>query len=229
MLSDWVALIVAIGLSGPTDTLKVYKNARGEIARMSLYDASDNQLQSIDFEAFPALESVAILSRYVTNRGLSRLERAPAGLKTLIIDGSWIDDKGIVPVLRRHKDLTLLILRNTRVGDGSLREIQQLRDLITLCLDGTRITDAGLEHLETLSELRILNLSGTAVSDAGMRTLSKIKELGTLDLSYTKVTDQGTRQLAVLQRLHTLRLDGTKVTGQGKAALKNALPDLNFR
>jgi hypothetical protein len=58
------------------------------------------------------------------------------------------------------RDIEVLDLSRTDVGDDAMPKFAAMRNLKSLSLTGTKITDAGLEHLKGLTQLRELWLGG---------------------------------------------------------------------
>jgi hypothetical protein len=93
-------------------------------------------------------------------------------------------------------ELQHLDLRETGIGDDSLRPVRALRKLKTLNLRGcANLTSAGLAHLRDLMELTALDLSGNAITDVGLKELATMKQLQKLGLQGTQVTEAGVKLL----------------------------------
>jgi Leucine-rich repeat (LRR) protein len=109
-------------------------------------------------------------------------------------------------------ELQHLDLRETGIGDDSLRPVRALRKLKTLNLRGcANLTSAGLAHLRDLMELEYLNLGLTRVTD--LKDIAGLKKLENLGFQGAQVTDEGVKELAGLTGLVALDLRETKVTG----------------
>jgi formylglycine-generating enzyme required for sulfatase activity/Leucine-rich repeat (LRR) protein len=109
-------------------------------------------------------------------------------------------------------DLQHLDLRETGIGDDSMRPVRALRKLKTLNLRGcANLTSAGLAHLRDLMELEYLNLGLTRITD--LKDIAGLKKLENLGFQGAQVTDEGVKNLAGLTGLVALDLRETKVTG----------------
>ena len=65
------------------------------------------------------------------------------------------------------KNLRVLNLNDTRVGDEGLAHLSGLTNLEQLRLQSTQVTDAGLSHIGPLANLTVVWLSGSRVTAAG--------------------------------------------------------------
>ncbi len=84
-------------------------------------------------------------------------------------------------------------------------ELAPLKQLQVLDLSGSQVGDAGLKDLAALKGLRSLALYGTKVTDKGLKDLAAVKQLEVLFVR-NEVTDEGLRQLQkALPRLFVVR------------------------
>ena len=115
---------------------------------------------------------------------------------------------------------------NDKFKDTDLSALKSLKNLAVLRLKGTEIGDAGLQYIAKLVTLKQLDLAETNISDAGLRHLQGLAQLESLNLFGTQVTNTGIRKVADLPRLKTLYVDKTKVTASGIEELKKIAPRL---
>ena len=113
--------------------------------------------------------SVILANRADANDVLNRLDRvarACGGARFMILNGSHVDDNGLV-------------------------HLQGWRRLQDISLSGTCVNDEGLANLAELSQLQKVRLRDTRITDAGLATLCAIPSLEFIDVSFTDVTRQG--------------------------------------
>jgi internalin A len=138
------------------------------------------------------LKSLVLNGAKITDAGLKQLQEL-TNLESLSLNGTDISDDGLDHLSSNR--ISLLMLRNTHVGDRAMEHIGKITTLEILFLDGTRITDAGLKSLQGLNNLKTLTLENTNITDAGLQYLKGLKKLETLPMSGTKVTREGVREL----------------------------------
>src|ERR1022692_1152772 len=220
---------------------------------------SDDDVESIDFTAYPHLKSLLISSSFshpITDRTIAHLMKMPSSLMSLDIEGAKFSDAGLGKLLKKQRflrsiiftcskapitdrtlremaaleDLRDLTLRETEITDAGVKEISKM-ELQTLVLQGSKITDAGLKEISKIEPLFLLDLSNSEITDAGLQHVKKMKGLTGLALVGTKITDAGLLELAPLTNLRRLRVSGVKITEDGKHALIRLLPNLqiNFK
>jgi Leucine-rich repeat (LRR) protein len=149
------------------------------------------------------LKSLSLDGAKITDVGLKRLQEL-TNLESLALIDTDVTDMG--PEHLSSKNVKLLMLRNTHVGDRTMEHIGKITTLEILFLDGTRITDAGLKSLQGLKHLKTLTLGNTNVTDAGLQYLKGLKKLETLPMDGTKVTREGVRELQ--KALPTTQISG---------------------
>jgi hypothetical protein len=97
--------------------------------------------------------------------------RHVTGVSELSLEfGTGVTDRS-APVLAQLKNLRMLNLRQTKMGDDGLRQLAVLPKLERLHLDETLVTDRGLAYLKNLPSLRKLELNRANVTSAGVRRL----------------------------------------------------------
>lgn len=111
-----------------------------------------------------------------------------------------------------------LMLDGKNLGDGVLREVQQLHALTRLSLAENALQD--LSALESLGGLSVLDLSGNEISD--LTPLGKLSNLRSLNLDRNPIADL--TALYGLQELSELSLRGITLAPEALDALSAALP-----
>jgi len=111
--------------------------------------------------------------------------------------------------------LETLDLGNTELTDELVTHLADLREVTVLVVSNTKVTDASLEYVGNFHNVQSLFLAGTVVSDEGLPKLAGLKTMKILDLSNTKVTDAGLVHLTELDQVEHLLLDGCAVTEEG--------------
>jgi hypothetical protein len=118
-------------------------------------------------------------------------------------------------------------LRGRSVSDDDLADVAVFKDLLLLDLARTGVGDAGLAHLAGLRELRELDLyRAERVGDAGLAHLKGLPRLRELDVSATRVGDAGLAHLAEVRSLRLLWAVNTRATEAGLDRLRRAVPGL---
>lgn len=205
------------------------------LKRLLLYDR-------VDPTALEVLKNhVGIEKLYFTGR-IS--QEQVAALKTLpnlrdLTLHVELDDPGTLD-LHGLPDLVRLDLGSAAATDAALAGLEEMKNLTDLILDDSRVTDTGLFHLRTNRNLKRLSISGQPntgagqyefarigrpISDAGLAQLTGLTELEELNLSKTRVSDDGLEHIKGLTRLQKLNLNGTRVTHEGVKRLQHALPN----
>ena len=147
----------------------------------------------VHIRALPQLYELAISRTRITNQGLSHL--ADSSVSSLELTGcTAISDEGIANLEGRQ--LTRLILDDTKITDRALKSIQGMTNLKYLSLLGTTITDDGLKQLSAYpNPIKTLRLSNTNVTPTGVATLQKA--LPNCKIEYESLTsDDPDRQVA---------------------------------
>lgn len=214
--------ITKIGLSGTSITGAGLKY----LTHLPLKHLFLNQTGVSDLSSLaniPTLEFIELNKSLVTSETLESLTKLP-NLRSIRAQECKLDDSAIdvflnVPSLQflwigknpgftdagidrlsKASGLKTLRLTNLRIGDDSLKNIDQLKNLKVLDLDGTNVTDKILSKISRL-QLRELHLSSTNVTDEGIRDLTKCVTLDRLTvIDCPKVSqravDELTRSLA---------------------------------
>ncbi|WP_439626320.1 protein kinase domain-containing protein [Gemmata sp.] len=154
---------------------------------------------------------------------IGKLADLPAGALALSgfdLGSTRITDADLAP-LKDCKDLALLAVYDTGVGDAGLAHFKGQRRLQRLHVSATRVTDAGLAHFKDCSILSDLFVNQTAVGDAGLAHFKDCKTIRALWAKGTKVTDKGLACLGGWPGLSFVDLNDTGVGDAGVARLKN--------
>lgn len=177
-----------------------------------------------DLKTLAALKHLLLAGTRVTNDGLAGLQHLPQ-LEELSLDFATKITSDGMQHLKGLKNLKILGLWETYVGDDGLEQLKGLTGLEQLNLSQTEITDAGLAHLQGMTKLQWLDLSRTKTTDAGLEQLKPLQSLEILLLNHNRITDAGLEHLAELKQLKELSLLNTDVTEAGVTKLQQALPD----
>jgi len=132
------------------------------------------------------------LPRWTNDSGLANVAGL-THLKNLNIPITNVTDAGMVYV----KDLNSLeniALHGTKVTGEGLKHLQG-KNLSILGLNQTDIGDADMEMIGAFTNLKALFLVGTKVTDASIPHLKKLKNLKRLDITGGKISAQGKQEL----------------------------------
>lgn len=107
----------------------------------------------------------------------------PLAQGTNYLQVSFVTDSIVTPAVLQlltqlKKQVLVLKINNTSIGDDALPQIAQLTSLTRLDISHTHITDKGLQSLLPLQNLDYLNLVGTGITEKGLlqlKTLPKLK------------------------------------------------------
>lgn len=94
---------------------------------------------------------------------LKRLEHLPA-VRSLYLADRPLNDPALLAELRHLRNLQLLDVSRTGIGDEDLKHIAACETLVDLNLSHNPITGEGLKHLHRLRNLRFLDLTNVDVS-----------------------------------------------------------------
>ncbi len=112
-----------------------------------------------------------------------------------ISGSSLLTDKAMLAVTKL-KNLRILILSDTNIGDDGMKPLVELQKLHRLDLKRTKVSDEGLKPLLQLKELYVLGLVQSQVSNEGMATIAKMRQLNNLAISYIpRVNGSGVEKL----------------------------------
>jgi hypothetical protein len=149
-------------------------------------------------------------------------------VRILNLLGTQIGDADLKALAGLHEVQTLILAGN-RLSDEALKELVGFERLERLNLGTTDVTGAGLGSLAALPQLHTLRLYGTKITNAGLKELKSLKQLRILDLHLTKISDAGIKDLSQTHQLQTLFVAGADITEAGLAELRKALPKCDVR
>jgi internalin A len=154
----------------------VVRDAKGEVAEISLARtwATDADIERI--AAFKNLKRLDLSLTYVSDRGIERLKPLDRLEDLNLYAAEFITDAALA-FLRGHRQLRTVNLRGTDVTDTSVAYLAGLPGLTSLDISFTQITDVGLEHLASLSQIEQLNLGGNKISGVGLHVLKLLPKL----------------------------------------------------
>ena len=142
-------------------------------------------------KVMPKLEELA-LPRWTNDSGLSNVAGL-THLKNLNIPITNITDAGMA-YLKNLNSLETIALHGTKITGEGLKHLQG-KNLSLLGLNQTDIGDADMELIGTFTNLKTLFLVGTKVTDASIPRLKRLTHLQRLDITGTKISQQGKQDL----------------------------------
>ena len=148
----------------------------------------------------------------------SQIPKEPFHVNKINLSGSVADIDSAIQFLAELKDLRLLDVSQTAVGERGLRSVGKVKTLEILFMSTTTIGDDGIKHLAELTNLTTLFANQTRLTDAAAVQLAKLPKLNAVHLSETGLTDQGIAQLAALP-LRNVAFSGNPITDRGVEAL----------
>src|SRR5262249_8956117 len=116
-------------------------------------------------------------------------------LRELHLDSVPVTDQALEAVAELSHLRALYLGFNDRLTDVGLGALTGLRELCVLSLVRSEVGDAAAKVLGQMPQLRLLYLNQTHVSNAGVKELAALKELRALWLFDTQVTSGGVRML----------------------------------
>jgi hypothetical protein len=188
-------------------------------------DAGMVHLQGLTNLVYLNLDVTGVSGAGVSGAGVSGAGVSGAGVSGAGVSDAGVSDAGVSDAGLAHlkglTNLSVLILKGTKVSNAGLVHLQGLPKLQRLNLDATKVSGAGLEHLKSLTNLDQLELCGcTNVSDAELVHLQGLPKLQILMLDATKVSGAGLEHLKGLTNFKSLHLNGTGVSDAGMVHLK---------
>ena len=128
-------------------------------------DAEGKKLKGLRIGNIPIKDQdLAVLKHYPSVRTLD--------LQLLPITGKGLDHVAQLSGLTR-----LTIYKCFDLKDADFAVLTKLKELRVLSVSATNIGDGGLKQLATLPNLEYLNIGDTRVTEAGLSTLKKLKKL----------------------------------------------------
>ena len=167
--------------------------------------ASGAQVSSL-FAGSPLLQvSYALRGEPATDADVALLAGVAEQVYSLNLAKAKVTGEGLA-VLSELKNLTLLHLENSSVGDNDLEHLRGSTRLQYINLYGTGVTDAGLKPLEGLKHLRKLYVWQTKVSYDAAQEMEKGTAGLAVDLGFDHpviVRKRVTKQLAQAKEVAT--------------------------
>jgi Leucine-rich repeat (LRR) protein len=117
-----------------------------------------------------------------------------------------------IDTLASLKELRILTLVGTRIGDAALARFADFPKLETLDLSFTKVTDKGIQKLSALKSVVDLSLNGTNISDAGVDHVLAIPQLKTLNILHTRISGRTLKNMAAANRLRKLSINSKALT-----------------
>jgi Leucine-rich repeat (LRR) protein len=144
-------------------------------------------------------------------------------LEVLYLMKTPVGDEGLAHARNLHS-LKELWIEETGITDGSVPWIASNPQLTHLDLDGAQITDKSAPILAKLRNLEVLALRDTQITSRGLAEIAKLPRLMHLYLLRTAVDDEGLQHLAKVESLNTLDVRLTRVTAAGREQFQRARP-----
>lgn len=106
----------------------------------------------------------------ITDAGMAYLKNLNS-LEKIALHGTKITGEGLKNL--KGKNLSILGLNQTDIGDSDMETIGTFTNLKSLFLVGTKVTDASIPNLKKLTNLQRLDITGTKISQQGKQDLQK--------------------------------------------------------
>jgi len=178
-----------------------------------------SQLTDADFLLFGKLTDLTklqVLNCRVLNTENIKAISGLAGLKSLSITNTVIDDSAVEVIVKSFPNLTELDLSsNANMSNQVMKSISELKGLQTLSLLQNRLDDIGTRRLSKLQDLRVLDLRGNMeAGDMTLGVLAELPKLKALKHRSTAVTDYGLEMLSANGTIENLLLQDFAITDQ---------------
>ncbi|GAB6165039.1 hypothetical protein JCM19992_10390 [Thermostilla marina] len=151
------------------------------------------------------LRDVTIDEASITQAGLEHLRKR--NLTSLTLSKCYSLNDTALEILEAWPELRQLTLRDIPISGSCLAKLANARNLAVLRLSQTMVGDEAMEAVGRLTSLEHLELAQTMVGDAGVEKLQGLEKLTYLDLSGTQLTRNGLTALCALKSLRYLHLN----------------------
>lgn len=211
-----------VDLSGTLVTARQFRNLMKQLQGMtelrSLNLSSTSMRGSVltHVAGLSSLRALNLTHTGLTNGGMAHL----AKLEQLQFLAIPYTDVSNINKLRSLRELRVLILGGTKIGDGALDQLAAASNLQRLSLYSTRVTDKGVAKLTHFPRLTHLNLGSTQVTNAACPNLAQHVSLEGLVLDKTDIADEGLAELRRLNTLRSLSLEETGITDAGLTVIR---------
>ena len=198
-----------IALSSPLNlTLLTGMSSLVDLKIVSSRCMTDDAVQSIP--DLPSLTILAIRDCPITGANLSHLATACPQLESLSLRNTKLNEHEMLE-LEKLSHLKQLDLMYTQLTDDGMAHLSEFQDLQELNLRSNRIGDRGLLHIQS-KRLEVLYLRCTNITDSSVSLFTRFPLLRRLNLGETKVTDASMPVLASLSHIEIIDLSDTKIT-----------------
>jgi hypothetical protein len=128
-------------------------------------------------------------------------------LEAVSLKGSDVNEEDCRTLLNRCRQLKVLNLSHTEIGDAALEAIAGLGALEGLALDQTQVSDKGIDLLSRAHPVKLteLMLSGTRVTGAVVDSLNRLPALASVALDDTPAFESATKGLKTAKVVSTSR------------------------
>ncbi|MDA8745601.1 DUF1570 domain-containing protein [Rubripirellula amarantea] len=145
-----------------------------------------------------SLRQICFAGCEITSSGLRTLERLDH-LQWLDLSRSKIDSAAVMRLAPRPAELEQLSLEATQIDDAVASWLTKLNNLHELDLSWTRIGDETVRAINDDAPIETLWLTGSKVTDDSIEKIAKMKRLESVDVQRTSVSHQGLTRLKELR------------------------------
>ena len=139
------------------------------------------------------LQTLYVASDHISDDGISALHSSET-LRYLSVISKRITNRGLTEICHKFPKLKVLSVAYADIDRDGVKSLRDLKELQTLALDETSIDDSAIAEVAVVS-LKNLRLGGTHVSDSGLHELARIGSLESLFINDTAVTLDGVIRL----------------------------------
>jgi hypothetical protein len=188
------------------------------------FDFSDAEMEVVS--RYPDLRSFSLSNCYVTDHGLSQLEKN-SRLRGLNLISIPVTDEGMRSI-GKLPDLSRLWLQNLPITDAGLDHLSRL-PLNDVMLIRSKITDEGFRRFATGKSFRVLCVWGTSITDRSLEGIRGMTSLEHLDIEWTGITDEGLKVLETLPSLKNLSVTRGQFSSDAIDVLQTKLPGCKIK
>jgi hypothetical protein len=183
-----------------------------------------------ELAALPKLEVLNLAGSGIGDAGVKEIVTLK-GLKALSICSTHVSDAGLHEIaagLPQLEDLNICQIREW-TDAGIIEAVAKMKNLRILSIGNTDIGDKGFAALAALPKLEELHMIGTKVTEKGSLAIGRFPALRKLRIGMHQITDATAREIAKIKTLKELDLFNTMVSGEGRKAIQDALPGIKFK
>lgn len=160
--------------------------------------------------AWTGLKTLILRNTSVTEDGLAQLDKLTQ-LRHLVLDGDDYTAKALTQL--KDRAFHILELGGTKLDNDNLQPLENLKEVKVLRLRWTKVGDDGLKRLAEMKSLNspngveTLELLGQQFTDAGLKHLAGFQGLKKVRLYLTQITSAGLDHLSSLPYLTALTVN----------------------